>query len=340
LPHLLVQASSGGAIVEGEGLTVETESRGWAEALAVISQIAPLITSISILFAGAWGLYTYRKQVRGQASKWTVDLYQDFYKDPVMKKARELVEFDYAESLKFLLQKRVLNREIPLTKTERANRGLLDYFLNYLEQLRYLESAKVLSRADSSTFFAYWFSILMRPEYSALRRYLARCGYERLAEDFRLDDVEHVIFYGTLMRSSPRQDQLDLRGKVSLVSEITITGQMYELPTCPGFMTGGTNSYLAEVYRVTDQTAFASLDTLEEYDASDHSRSRFIRESVWVPKLSIDAWIYILSPAALPESAPLITHRSWEDFVEATGKKLPTLPPAPSFNPPQPPGEQ
>lgn len=303
--------------------------------LAVIAQITPLVTSVSILFAGGWGVYTYRKQVKAQASKWAVDLYQGFYKDPDMKNARELVEFEYVDSLKFLLQKRVLNREIPLTKSERAARGMLDYFLNYLEQLRYLESAKVLSRDDSATFFAYWFSILLRPEYSALRRYLARCGYERLAEDFGLDDFEHVIFYGTLMDGSPRQDQLDLRDKVSLVKEITLTGEMYELPTCPGFVAEGNRSYSAEVYKVTDQRAFAILDRLEEYDASDHSKSRFIRQSVWVPELSIDAWLYTISPAALPESSPLISHSSWTEFVAATGKRLPDQPPPPSFKPPK-----
>ncbi len=292
-----------------------------------LAAIAPLIAALSILFTGLWGLYTYRGQVRSQASKWAVDLYQGFYKDPLMGKARELVEYEYEEKLKFLLQKRVTNREVSLTENERRDLSRLDYFLNYLEQLRYLEARKVIRKADSAAFFAYWFEVLLHPDLSALRRYLARCGYEGLSEGYGLRSTEHVIFYGTLVGNSPRQDQLGLRGMLKRVGPITIVGQLFELPTCPGYLAEGNREYTAEVYEILDNRAFAILDEFEEYNPADPTLSRFIRQSVWVPELQIDAWLYTISPSALPQSATPISHSTWNQFVIATGKELPENPP-------------
>jgi gamma-glutamylcyclotransferase (GGCT)/AIG2-like uncharacterized protein YtfP len=179
-----------------------------------------------------------------------------------------------------------------------------------------------IGKGDKEVFFSYWFSLLSELRFSGLRRYLARCGYERLAANCGAPDDEHVMFYGTLMNNSPRQEQLGVDGKLRLVGDASLVGSMYELPTCPGVMQRGSDVHRVEVYRVTDRAVLPILDDFEEYFPDDQPGSRFLRRSIWVEEHRVDAWVYFLAESALSPKAVLVTDGSWAEFVQRTGKVL------------------
>ena len=103
---------------------------------------------------------------------------------------------------------------------------------------------------------------------------------------------------------------------------------MYALPTCPGILESGTDTHLVEVHEILDPSVLPILDDFEEFYPERPKASRFLRQSVWVPELEVDAWVYYLADEALPDSAPIVEDESWAQYVARMGKVLPAdLPP-------------
>lgn len=293
-----------------------------------VTALAQTLTVLAAAIAGLWATHSYRQSLRTQATRWTIDLFKGFYSDPAIDMARNLLEYDYRDRLVPVLELRVLDRGVALTPAQRDDLASLDLLLNYLEQILYLEDRRAIGKGDKEVFFSYWLEIFSQPTYSSLRRYLACCGYERLAKYCGATDTEHVLFYGTLMGNSPRQSQLSVADKLKLIGEGHLPGTMYELPTCPGITPDGMSRYRVEIYQVLDRAALPILDEFEEYFPDNQERSRFIRRSVWVPELGVDAWTYFLAESARPVDAPAVTDASWTEYVNRTGKVLPdSLPP-------------
>ncbi len=135
--------------------------------------------------------------------------------------------------------------------------------------------------------------------------------------------TEHIIFYGTLISNTQRQKQLGIQNKIQLIGSTTISGSMYELPTCPGFISQGIKNYEAEIYKILDPEALTILDSFEEYFPDKEEKSRFLRRVLWIPEFKISAWIYYIKESALPKNSLLVEDKTWDGFVKRTHKKLP-----------------
>lgn len=225
----------------------------------------------------------------------------------------------YDNEYKYLTQKAILDSQIALTNDETAALERLDSMLQTVEKCLKLSEEKPVQ----------WLDRFLQAELSSLRRYIAnQNNLPLLQQELCFSPHEYTLFYGTLLGNSPRQEQLGLEGMLEFVARVQVEGSMFELLTCPGLKLDGDFTYSAELYKVLNEKAFSILDEFEEYVPAAPETSRYYRESIWIPELQIDTWVYVISSQAVPNDAVLVTDSSWSEFVQRTGKKLPQeLPP-------------
>ena len=303
-----------------------------AEVVDIVTIVGQAITPFALIVAGFWALFSFGRARRSVATRWAVEQFKSFYTDPHLLTARQLIEHRFEADLAPILQLRVVDRDVRIDPTHVVNKAHFDYFMNFLEQLLYLEKQGELRTRDRDTFFSYWLSLLNEPKYGPLRRYVCRRGFELLAETVRAThkDHEHVAVYGTLLSGTTRQEQLGLDSRLSFFAASTITGTLWDLPTCPGYTPDGQREHAIEIYCVPvaeERLVFDILDWLEEYAPGNDAGSRFVRRSMWDARHELDFWVYLITEDAIPENSATIAHADWLDFVSETGKALPPRPP-------------
>src|SRR5690606_19870814 len=133
---------------------------------------------------------------------------EDFYVHDHFAEGRNLLEYEYANKVVPVLRMRVLDRDISLDDAFRTRLAHLDKLLNYFEHLLYLEKDGIINSKDRKVFFEYWFSLLSEPKHASLRRYLRKCGYERLANETRTQDDELVVLSPAFVSSEHGQQLL------------------------------------------------------------------------------------------------------------------------------------
>jgi gamma-glutamylcyclotransferase (GGCT)/AIG2-like uncharacterized protein YtfP len=271
------------------------------------------VLAVGAIGGGLWAVYNYRKTKRAEAARWLQGLFRDFYTNAPMVAARELVEYDYEEKAEALLQLRITDRHVVLSRTERDELRQLDLFLNYLEQIIYLEEEGHLERRDVDVFFQYWFEQLRFPERATLRRYLARCGYEKCADAVNAPVTEYVAFYGSLMRQFDTQDQIGARDKLRYVGPCMIKGRIYDMGNWPSLVQED-GQVAGELYEIQDHDVFRALDRVERYDPADRVASGYLRRCVRLIDPPVDAWLYVTNEGV--DANTLIDSGSWSKFVE------------------------
>lgn len=267
----------------------------------------------SALIAGLWAVYNYRKAKRAEAARWLQGLFKEFYTDPALITARELIEYDYRQTAEPLLQLRVTDRTVSLSKSERTTLRHLDLVLNYFEQVVYLEEEGHLERRDVDVFFQYWFDQLRLPDRATLRRYLATCGYEKCAAMVAAPPLEYVAFYGTLMHDFPGQDQLRIRDRLRYVGPCRIPGRIYNMGDWPSLVLSAHEVH-GELYECDDRTIFRIIDPFERYDPTDRAGSGYVRRCVRLIEPAVDAWTYVSNEPVSEDQ--LIPSGSWSEFVQ------------------------
>jgi len=274
------------------------------------------LIAIGGLCGGGWALYNYRRQKRAEAARWLQDLFKDLYTNDELVAAREIIEYEYDSVVEPLVQLRVTDRHFELTPQERENLRRVDLVLNLFEQVCYLKQQRHLRHDDVDVFFAYWFDQLRLPERAALRRYLARCGYERCAEMVDVPNGDCLALYGTLMGGFPAQDNLSIRSSLRYIGPCRLPGHLYDMGDWPSFVLGD-GAVDAELYEVLDMSAFQIIDPFERYDPRDRARSGYIRRCVRLADQQVDAWTYVSNEAVADER--LIASGSWSQHVASRG---------------------
>src|SRR5205814_2889672 len=102
----------------------------------------------------------------------------------------------------------------------------------------YLEQEGHLSRKDRQAVFEYWFDIMAAPERAGLRRYVARFGFERVAEALSAEATHHVAVYGSLREGFALPDAPDVRSALLDRGNCRIPGQLYDRACRPEAVRG------------------------------------------------------------------------------------------------------
>jgi gamma-glutamylcyclotransferase (GGCT)/AIG2-like uncharacterized protein YtfP len=272
------------------------------------------VLAVGAIVAAGWAVFTYRRAKRAEAARWLQSLFRDFYTDPTIVSAREILEYDFEKDTAQLLEWRVTDRDVPLDDGEREKLRQIDLVLNYFEQLLYLESQKLIARHDREVFFQYWFELMREPGRAALRRYLAQCGYERCAEWIKADSSEYIAVYGSLMDAYSTQDDLDVREMLELIGPCVIEGRLFSRGEFPCIVRG--NGHVeGQLFAVRDRAVFRVLDELEHYDASNPAGSKYRRHCVQlIEPAKKDAWIYVWNSS--DKGLVPIPSGSWADFKD------------------------
>lgn len=271
-----------------------------------------VILAVGAIIAAGWAVFTYRRAKRAEAARWLQGLFRDFYTDPTMVSAREVLEYDFEENAAQLLEWRVTDRDVPLNLEDRERLRQVDLVLNFFEQLLYLESQRLIAKHDREVFFQYWFELMRKPSRAALRRYLAQCGYERCAEWLEADSREYVAVYGSLMDGYSTQDDLGIREMLDLVGPCSIKGRLFSRGEFPCIVPGD-GRVRGELYAVRNPAVFKVLDELEHYDASEPDGSKYRRHCVrLIEPEQTDAWLYFWN-SSVDGLAP-IASGSWADY--------------------------
>ena len=250
--------------------------------LSNLDSFTKIAVNIAAVFAGGWAIYTYKKSKRAEATKRIFDMYNSFYTNEKYFWARDVFEHEYIEIVAPLLEKRVTDRHIKLTKQEVENLRRLDLMFNFFEHLIYLEEQHILERSDREVFFEYWFDFFSYPERGGLRRYFAKCGYERLAlyTNSRKDEY--------LALSKPQIEKIEsVGGKIELptIHESDYLSDFVEMdsPSSEKYM----------VFLVEDVKNIRKLDGFLGFDPTNIGKSELARTNYRMSLSRVDCWVYV-----------------------------------------------
>lgn len=280
--------------------------------------IGSLITAAGVVIGGIWAIREYHRAKKHESAKWLHDVFGAFYLDPRFEKLRICLEFDYATKLAPLIERVLIDERVKFSESEKQLLCDLDTTLNYLEFILHLEKNKHLSESDRKAIFKYWYELICKPDYVALRMYLLQCDYEAIwANTAKLSGSEKtradcVAFYGTLDESG-MQEELGLKGKLRHLQSCIIAGEIRDLGEFPGLVAGD-GTVKGELYELTDLAVFKTLDEYEEFDPSDFAKSLFVRRAVTLKDPDIDCWAYFYNGDA--SQAPRIDDLKWREYKQ------------------------
>lgn len=295
----------------------QSELMKWVELAGKIA------TPIGGVVAGIWALRIYHRAKRREAAQWMHEIFQRFQLGEEFTHAKRIFDFQYSDEVEPILAALVSGGNSALRDSEITAVDGIDRLLNYLEHVVYLADNGHVKWRDSLAYFQYWFDLLSEAERGALRRYLVRFGYERLAKITHASQGEFLLLYGTLRSGERAYTDLGLEAALERVGTRRIKGTLYDLGEYPGLVAGPGNVE-AELFKVLDSSVLVRLDTFEEYDHTNLKDSLYRRRTMRLPATSnwickamarnryIDAWIYIYNGST--EGKPQIHEKSWQEY--------------------------
>jgi hypothetical protein len=154
-----------------------------------LASIAQVTIAIGGIGAGCWAVYAYTQARRLEAARWQKHIFDDFFLSGKFDRVREALEFGYADGLGRVIELTLRDGGVQLKTGDRALLLELDNFLNLIEYVLYLEQDKgQISSADRVALLGYWLDVVADPTHASLRSYVARFGYERVAELVRASE--------------------------------------------------------------------------------------------------------------------------------------------------------
>jgi gamma-glutamylcyclotransferase (GGCT)/AIG2-like uncharacterized protein YtfP len=279
--------------------------------------LGSLVTAAGVVGGGLWVVWEYHRTKRHESAKWLHDLFSRFYLEPKFKKIRICLEFDYTTTLAPLIERVLIDERGDFSDEDKQLLCDLDTMLNHLEFILYLQKDGHLSESDRKAIFSYWYNLVCKTEYAALRMYLSHYDYEAISSAIdRLLGSERpraycVAFYGTLMDEHGKQEELGLKGKVRHLRSCTIAGEIRDLGEFPGLVAGD-GTVKGELYELTDLAVFKILDAYEEFDPLHIDRSLFVRRAVRLKDPSVDCWVYFYNGDA--SQAPKVPDLQWPEY--------------------------
>lgn len=274
--------------------------------------------AIAAVCTAVWAIFNYRRAKRVEAAHWLQNTFEQFYLSEQFREVRHVLEYEYTDVLGPLLERRLTNRDVPCSAVELQVLQNIDNLLNYFEWMLYLQSNGHMSKDDLEALFDYWFGVMRDPNRSAVRRYCACWGWERLSNALNAQRLEYTASYGSLMTGLQLDDAPDMTDYLELVGPCTIKGTLYDLGHYPGLVSGDGN-VAGELYRFKFELpdprateAFRLLDSYERYDAHDLSESLYRRHVVRLAQPDVDAWTYVYNHPV--EEKLLIESGDWRDY--------------------------
>ena len=227
--------------------------------------IGSLVTAAALVVGGFWAIYEYNTAKKYESAKWLHDVFHSFYLDPRFDKLRICLEFDYTNKLAPLIERVLIDENAEVTETDKLLLCDLDTTLNYLEFILHLEKTKHLSESDRKAIFAFWYELICRPDYAALRMYVRQCGYEAISSAIVMlsgtgkSRANCIAFYGTLVGGHGTQEDLGVKEKLRHLGSCIINGELRDLGEFPGLVTGD-QMIRGELYEVADLAALMAFD--------------------------------------------------------------------------------
>ena len=129
--------------------------------LTVLADIFTIIGGLAVLFA----FFQYRSNSRLERARWLASLYDKFYEKDNLKKVRETLDSETADSSEV---DRLMGEEPP---------EFTDY-LNFFEFVALLGKSRQLKSNEIEDLFRYYLDCLERNK--KVRNYIATKGYEHL----------------------------------------------------------------------------------------------------------------------------------------------------------------
>jgi len=249
----------------------------------LVETTTKIVFNAAAAVAGVWAIYTYRRSKRADASKWIYNLFNEFYTDEKYYWSRDTFEYSYPLKIAPLLELRVTDRQVKLSSGQIEDLRNIDLLLNFFEHLLYLEEENIIVRRDREVFFEYWFGFFSYPQRGGLRRYFAKCGYERLAEYSKAHYKEYVAVpikeFAIIQQYLKKNNKLKISKLETVhVEEFTDYGKIVE---------GKFISFQLE--RLND---IHILDKLLIYKPDDRNQSVFLRKALRVNPINKDCWVY------------------------------------------------
>ncbi|HKJ95286.1 MAG TPA: gamma-glutamylcyclotransferase family protein [Gammaproteobacteria bacterium] len=289
---------------------------------------ALVVLALVVTIAAVVAVATYRAAKRREAAQWMHQLFQRFELAPEYGEAKQVFEFQYRDVVEPLLGGRIVGRPTVMLPFEWERCQLVDRVLAHLEHLRYLAGSGNARQSDCVAYFRHWFNLLNDPERGALRRYLVRAGYRRLAEYTRAAADDYLLLYGTLSSDAPKHQAFGLDRRLKRIGYRDINGQLYDMGDYPALVPGD-GVVRMELFRIRDLAVLEELDEYEEYDRTRLKQSAYRRTTVRIPRFRnallqrmaaprvVDAWIYVYNQPV--GRAERVRHPSWQAH-RAAGK--------------------
>ncbi|MFK8165481.1 MAG: gamma-glutamylcyclotransferase [Lewinella sp.] len=77
----------------------------------------------------------------------------------------------------------------------------------------------------------------------------------------------HLFVYGTLLSNIPSSMSKFLRRRATLIGKATTTGKLYDLGMYPGFVTGGEEKVIGELYLLNADNKAQTIEMLDAYES-------------------------------------------------------------------------
>lgn len=271
---------------------------------SVIGVISQSILSIAAIAAGLWAAYTFSQTKRQNATRWSVEFFDRFFRDPDLVEARKVFEHGYwKKSISDLCALRVTARRVDLADPQQELLHQLDLVLNFLENLLFLEEEGQLTRRDRAVLFRSSFAVLKYPSRATMRRYLARVGYNRCARyaygTGSFPETAEFLIYPT---EKLTLDDMSLVGQISI--SLHVDAGLFTFASAP-------ETYF--IYEVTTEKAWIKLDSLHGFDASDPEAGLGRRVCIAYPYQARDFWLYVphLEVRKVPDMFPVSGGSFW-----------------------------
>jgi gamma-glutamylcyclotransferase (GGCT)/AIG2-like uncharacterized protein YtfP len=253
---------------------------GW---LATVEPLLKVATVLAALMGGIWALMLYHRGKRREAAQWMHDIFQRFQLGKEFDRAKLIFDFEYRDAVEPILAALVAGGNTALDRRKRSDSQDIDRLLNYLEHLVYLADNGHAKWSDCLAYFKYWFDLLADPERGALRRYLVKFGYERLAKLTHAGPDDFLLLYGSLGSREPKHTELGLDKSLEYLGPREIHGSLYDLGEFPGLVLGP-GVVVAELFKIRDLSVLLRLDPYEEYDHAKFEGSLFRRTTLQIPR--------------------------------------------------------
>ncbi len=122
---------------------------------------------------------------------------------------------------------------------------------------------------------------------------------------------DRIVFYGSLLRSNPTQQQLGVAARLRFLGSCRVAGRLIDLGSYPGYLPGEGEVH-GELYEPLDDRVLDVIDEFEEFDVGRMEQSLYLRRKLPLIEPDGAAWVYVYNRSV--EGCPLIESGCWESY--------------------------